>query len=231
MLNFQYKQWIYFVIGGSLITIIRNNKTNLMIHEFNIFLFIIGILFFLIISFGRTKLEWYNAPLYPIMAILVSNLLVSILEMIRSNEWVKINITSSWLPYAFVIFIFFMPYKNIWQKLIEKNYHGFDPANIEASLYLKNILNGKHTLKAEYIANDGYNPHNQFYIHALAEKSIFLKPIDYKNMKGGETVMTFEAENKQYIHTNYEYSIIDEKGMVKLINILYKRPIPLGTSK
>ncbi len=222
MESHQIRYWFALSIISLLFAFLIKRSKNPIVSDFNILIGLISITFLLLVSNSQTKLQWYNAPSFPLLAILIATFLWQIFEFLQSNSWL---VQKSIFALIFTFVIFALPYKEIVQKFINKTYYGFDPNSIECGNFLKDVLHGKRKLNAEYIATEGYHPELHFYSLALAEKGIKLNVVAFRDMKGGESVLTYDEDIKAYIHTKYNYEIIEEVGRVKLIRILGIKPV------
>lgn len=75
--SFRFQKWIYFVPLSIIIYFFTKNKT---IKRFILFSYIIVVSYFLIISKTETKQMWYDAQLYPFMALLTAITIVEIID-------------------------------------------------------------------------------------------------------------------------------------------------------
>lgn len=66
IMSYRFVPWIYAL---PFCLIIANLSEKKIVKDFNLFSFIYLVIYFLIISYSKTKFNWYDAPLYPIASL------------------------------------------------------------------------------------------------------------------------------------------------------------------
>lgn len=76
----------YFILLPlSIVTILFQNR-NSNYYQSLIYLWIIAVGYFLIVSYPPVKLEWYDAPLFPILSLIVAISLSSVIKLFKSKS-------------------------------------------------------------------------------------------------------------------------------------------------
>jgi 4-amino-4-deoxy-L-arabinose transferase-like glycosyltransferase len=185
---------------------------DLRIKRLTIFTLLMIITYLLIISTSRTKLAWYDVPLYPFLSILVAIFINFLFEL---PDTLNLGKTKTWLvKYAFLIVILFSPY----QKIFDKTYlPREDPAEkdfYELGYYLKEAINGEHDLNQHFLLYDGYNLHNLFYIKILNDQGVQIDFKKWTELEKNDLVIAQQENVKQYIEDNYTYQVKEKVGNV-----------------
>ena len=154
----KFMPWLLFLPLGA-ITMLRSLNQNL--RDFGILILMGGITWLTIISLSSTKLEWYDASLYPIMATLVGFSLYRIYEGI--NQWLELKNGAYKVIYTimFIAFVFALPY----QKIIKKVYlpKDIDYPGERYGYLVEQVAKIFPDLKEYTILHEGHSTHALFY--------------------------------------------------------------------
>ncbi len=105
----RFSIWAVLFVTGSMFTFFSKNSIEKKI-VFSMLLFIF--IYLLIISLSITKLEWYDMPIYPYLAVITAYPLVLLFQNIKMNE----NPISGFKVIFIIIIIFAYPYYIIFNK-------------------------------------------------------------------------------------------------------------------
>lgn len=180
------------------------------------------ITFFLVISTAKTKLEWYDVPLYPYLSILVALFIHYIFDTVNNYPWFKKTLNYNIMPYIFLFLITIQPYRKIIDKTYLPKEYPWDKEFYEISYFLKDAVKGKYHLHQHYLVYDGYYAHLLFYLNVLNDKGIEISLKDKENLQSGDLVIVSQNHIKQYIEEHYKFDIKDTIGTVSIYKI-YER--------
>ena len=119
-----------------------------------------SILFLLIISNAGTKHAWYNAPVYPSLALICALGISKIYTQLNNQLTVRPNL-KTFIGVVFFLAIFGYPYANIIEKV-----HWPKPQYGEKHSYA-NYMRSHTSLDHCRVGNINYNANNNFYVHTL----------------------------------------------------------------
>lgn len=215
-INFQLSGW-YLLIPCGLITglLIKDKRINRM----TLFLFIIVATFFLIISLAQTKLEWYDLPLYPFLAILATIFIYYVFQLLHNLKWVTHNLAKNIIPFIFLFLICFIPYKKIIEKTYKPKEYDWDKEFYEMGYYLKDGIKGKYNLNNHYFLYDGYNAHYLFYIKILNKNGVQISLKDWEKLEENDVVIACQSNVKQFVEEHYVYDEITKHESIKTYKI------------
>ncbi len=179
--------------------------------------------FFLIISTAQTKLEWYDVPLYPFLAILVAVFLHFIFQWLQSLEWAKHTFAINVLPFLFLFLVGIGPYQKIFAKTYNPKEYDWDKDFYEISYFVKDAVRGNHNLDGQYILYDGYHLHLLFYANILNDNGVRVSFKRWEELEAGDTVIANQNQVKQYLDEHYVHEIIGFNGTVLTYKILGKK--------
>jgi len=221
IINHDFKHWYLFVPVG-IITGLLVKKTS--INHLALFTTICVITFLLVISYGRTKLFWYSAPVIPLLAIIVAIFFVNLRNALYSTQFINQYSEKRIIALLPFVLLFISPY------IAKVNSIYFEKLSIESldsyglPYYLKrelkkenNDISGLKVLYAEYNAAINFyrqvlNENNQsvtYYIH--------YNPDDYSEQ---DRVAVSQQSLKPRIENDFEYDIIEQYRTVSVYRII-----------
>ena len=110
LLSERYAYWFLLIPIGITVGFLSE---NIRIKRMTIFSTLLVVSFILVISSAKTKLEWYDIPLYPFLAILSANPIFLVYLMLKetkvSNKYISVNI----LPVIFLFCVGINPYREM----------------------------------------------------------------------------------------------------------------------
>lgn len=210
-INFQLSSWYLLVPCGLIIGFVTKNKK---IKRLTLFTFIMVITFFLVISTSQTKLEWYDVPLYPFLAILIAIFIFNIFDFLRNLTWINNTLAINVVPLIFLFMIGIGPYRKVLEKTYKPKEYSWDVEFYEIGYYLKDAVKGKYDLNNQYLLYDGYNAHNLFYLNILKEKGTKISFKDWTNLNPEDVVIAHQSNVKEYVENNYKCDKIHTVGHV-----------------
>ena len=153
LLPVQFNFWLYLLPIVFVAILFAKNKSVFY------YLLLLSLSFFVIISKG-TKNFWYDAPIFPLLAILVSLSLFVVVSKLIKSELTHITL---------VLILLYIPYKTAYNEVIgtSETYYNWETYGI--SYYLKDNDKTKNLSSNNHILLDnkyGFEPH-LFYVKKL----------------------------------------------------------------
>jgi 4-amino-4-deoxy-L-arabinose transferase-like glycosyltransferase len=175
--------------------------------------------YLLVISFSGTKLPWYDAPMFPFLAVIVAMIIYLIFRFLKNSHEIKAIFTFNILPYIFLFAVFLTPYEMIISKIYFPKEIGVEKSFFEISYYLRDALKSKHDVRSHYICFDGYNTHLLFYVNLLNEDNKFVEVKDWRNLKNGDLVVSSQSNVQEFIEDKYLFEITESYHTIKKYKI------------
>ena len=208
----QFQFWFIPMIFGIIIGWLNKNKKIKMLTVFSLTMILP---YLLIISNAQTKLEWYDLPVFPFLALLaaiaINELFLQLKNIPNFSERLTINV----IPYLLMFMLFLIPYQAIINKVYSPKSLGIQNESIP--LMLKRLPPEKKSYAICW--DNGYGPHINFYIEVLANKGITCYYKYYKDLEPGDIAIASQDHEKNYIEKEYKNTILLEKNAAKMYKI------------
>lgn len=202
----RYVPWVIFLIIGFIVGFRNQNKK---IRKLTLFLFLILIVHFGVLTFSKTKYSWYDTPWYPMMAIVVSIALFQIYKWIKNFG--RNKSISRFSSVSFLVLMLGIPYFFIVKKISFDKSPEYDRNINLLSLYFKDVLNGEKDIENEIvICTENHQYNALFYIEQLRAQGKKIEFVDWENLENGQTlIMGHDNRLKSLIETHYDYIVLE----------------------
>lgn len=206
LFHFGIPEWYLFVPLG-LVTgfAIKDKKIN----RITLFSSLMAITFFLIISAAQTKLEWYDVPMYPFLAIIASVFIYFIFNLLQDFKWINERLAVNVTPFLFLFLITITPYQKIVNKTFSPKENSWDVKKYRISDYLQDAVRGKYNLNNEFVLYKGYRAQILFYLDVLHDEGVHTTFKNWKKLDPGNVVIASQDKIQEYVENHYDYKIIN----------------------
>ena len=206
--KFQFRPWVFFIPFGLLIGIMSSEYRKLTIY-----CFIVSSSFLLVISSAQTKLDWYDAPVFPILSILCGIGVWRLWEVLMNSHHILEKWKLGGMGLLFVFAVYGSPYCNIIKKIYkpkvsaEHNAFGF---------FIKEVV--KNHDKFQF-AHHGYNSHAHFYQILYSRKGYDVGIHGPKDLDIGSKFVFCEKRVRDKLRKNHSYEVIFSNNGCSLVRI------------
>lgn len=138
------------------------------LRKWTLLLVCLGATYLYVIRTAGTKLEWYEAPLFPILGGLAAVPLYAVLQWTFSEQWSAGLLARRVLPWVFLFLVFVQPYSRTIGRTYFPKAYPWDENVYAGSHYMKEAVRGG-PLEANVLCHDAYNAHLIFYLNILNE--------------------------------------------------------------
>ncbi len=213
IISSRFTPWYLFLPFGILTGALNKDER---IRKLSLYFGLLILTYFIVISGSETKLDWYDLPLYPFIALLTSLFLYLIFDVISKIEFVNQLLKYNFLPFAFVFFISINPYRaTIDRVYLPKPKPGSWQANyFELSYYMRDAIHGKHDVSDNRILYEEYNAQLQLYVKVLRSKGQVAKFIGRNDIQPNTLVLVQDDALKEYLTDNFKVEKIEVAGNV-----------------
>lgn len=211
-----FRYWLPFALIGIPVGLFHK---QLFIRRVSVFSLLCIICFSLVISFSQTKLLWYDAPIYPFMAIIAAIPLYTLYEFMTQQttdaaQWKKL------LPVLGISIVFLIPYFSTTKRITEPREYPENERVFAISRYLIKGIKGKVPVNGYKVVAEGYIPHIMSYVHMANDKGIDLKRVTSLEMKTGDKVIAADEEIKDWIRQKFDYRQLYNEDYVEIYELL-----------
>ncbi len=216
-INWRFIYWVPLFFLSFILLISNFDKEEKKLRGFLFYIFSLSVFYFLIISLSKTKLVWYDAPLYPLLAIICAFPLKLLINEIKNKYKGKSVIWKYSVAVVTIVFIFYLPYRDIIYKNLSENKKNDSSQWLYYGYFMKQL---KNTKKYTIVINEDYKTsHIKFYKDALNKKGYSIKEKIPSDLVKNEIAMVCEDNSKQKINAKYNYTIINSWKNCELIKI------------
>ncbi len=189
---------------------------NERLKRFFKFIFLVSLSFLLIISLSKTKLKWYEVPLYPWFAFFIASFIEYDFRRLLSYFRKKKRPFLMVAPYFFLVLVTLIPYLISIKRVYKPKEHERDISLYEVSYYLRDALMNGIDLNNQtlLIEECEYRPVELFYVELLKDKGVNISVENLEEMKVGQIVFTGEGETNDFIRNNYLHTVLYSKGSI-----------------
>jgi 4-amino-4-deoxy-L-arabinose transferase-like glycosyltransferase len=179
-----------------------------------IFLTFPAVLFLAIISASKTKLPWYDLPLFPLFAMLAALMFFQIGFLPARKMRVNANYIFPIVLTAVTLWPAYQTYNFIkWQNddLGSDNFYAI-------SYFLRDGLNGKRDCNSVIYLYKDYTPQSRLYLKRMKDVGIKMRERDYylnNKFSAGDRVIVGEEAVGNYIENAYDYALLESFYNVK----------------
>lgn len=214
----QFKKWFWTLPMSFLLGVISKDE---LIKKVTLYAGLCAMIFFLIISSAQTKLQWYDMPLYPLMALIIGvgfnqifNLLVFSISKLNKT-WLMI------IPFVVIVIAFVDPYKNISKKVSRKSELPWDEKLYQISHYLRYQILTEKNMDDYKLYYDEYNLQLVFYTNILARKKQNVEFINnFDNIREGTKIIVDKVIIQNKIKEKFNLMLIDKFKEVEVYRVL-----------
>ena len=181
---------------------------------------LVAVSYLTIISNSTTKCEWYDVPMYPMLAMLAAFPLYMVLEWLREQGAQLGSLRWNVLPGAFLFLVFVGPWSRETERVYRSEEWEWDRQFYAPAHYFKQVLAGERQLKAGVLTADGPIQHLVFYMDLMRERGRDIRVVPSSQLVPGMTVLAYEASVQEMIEREHLTRVLEDWGSVRTYEIL-----------
>jgi 4-amino-4-deoxy-L-arabinose transferase-like glycosyltransferase len=211
----------YLLVPCGMLAGIFNRKE--LIKKISLFATVLVLSFLLVISLAQTKLEWYDLPMYPFLAILIGVFVHHVYSVLSAQSLFTTGIPSGIFLIIFSFLLFITPYS----AMIKKNYQPVetwqDEDYTQIVYFMKDALKGKYDLEGYRIVSGNLTQHLLFYCYSLNAKGKKISLADIDRLNENEKVIAYQIRTKDFITQNYLTESLGSSNDIAMYKILGRK--------
>jgi 4-amino-4-deoxy-L-arabinose transferase-like glycosyltransferase len=219
----RFTYWVWVLPVGIITGFLSKDEKQ---KKLSLYATIISTSYLLLISIAKTKLGWYDAPIFPFLSLLVAIAIYNIIQILTPKIERLIPNRTQFLPaitYLFVGCIFLYPYKNVISKIYFQQEYEWDAGVYPMSYYLQKNLKTHHSLDKTILCHDGYFAHLLFYKNIANEQGQYIGIQQYNSLSPNDKVIASQSMVKDSIEHNYITTVQHLDQGVNLYTIQNKK--------
>jgi 4-amino-4-deoxy-L-arabinose transferase-like glycosyltransferase len=216
----QFAPWFILVPAGLFIGLLYRDKR---IKNFSIYLILLVVIFFLIISKAQTKLAWYDAPLMPFFAMGSALLIYFVYDNILKSGSLVENKYKPMIGLLIIVLILALPYKKIVSSFENTEEYQENANFYVMSEFLRSaVRSGDRTIDSTLIVYDAQTlAHIKFYMNLLAEQNINTSLTTFPDIKENQLIITGQQSVQDTVNKYYNTTLIRD-GDIKIYRVIDK---------
>ena len=213
--NFYEKRflWLWLFLPGFFLM-----KRHTLLKPLAIYIALVTLSYFLIISFSITKLEWYDMPLYPLMALMCAYPVYMLINTLtETNPSFFSNLGS-------YVLIFMIPIYFSFRKS-QKDEIPYDQKKLEQLYkYAYQVAHGKIPVKDITYLNSNFDRPLQFYKYMIKQEGYNIDIVSsVDSLTVGLNVAVADEELKKLLKQKFELKEIEKFELVYVYQTLKLR--------
>ncbi len=205
LINYHFAEWYWLVPCGVAVGLLSKDAR---LKKITLYSVILVLSYWLIISISKTKLEWYEAPMFPFLSILAAVFIYSIFKWLLSSEFFSGILRFNIFPYLFLFIVFLNPYEKIISKVYLPKDYEWEHEDYRLSAFIQNAIKTNYNLNDYGLCYEGYNAHIKIYAHMLEERNQSVAFMDWNTLQPGAKILVAQESLKHFIEDNYKVDII-----------------------
>jgi 4-amino-4-deoxy-L-arabinose transferase-like glycosyltransferase len=197
-----FNNWYFFVLPGICAGMLSKDGP---IGQLSLFICLLLLIYFSILSFGATKIWWYTMPVFPFLSIIAAVFIYTVFNILYSFDgWILLRGLNI-VPFVFMITLFIIPYKNILRITLFDIHYQFwlNGPNLEMAEFLKSVLHHNINIDGSVLPDCYATQDLRWYADILADKNNSLKFIQDMHFGNAEKIVAYNQETKNYILSHY----------------------------
>lgn len=218
--GWHFGTWYWLVPCGMVLGFLFKDEK---FRKITIFTSLLVITYWLVISGSSTKLEWYDVPLFPFLAMIVAIAIYFVFMLFQKSLVIPKILKTNLVPMVFLFAVFLAPYRQIINKVYKPIEYDGEEDFYRTSYYLRDALNMEHNVKDHFICFAGEISPVYFYVNLLNDKNMHVSFKDWNNLQQGDLVIAGQKNVKTEIEKKYEVEITEDVNKVRKYKIFGRK--------
>lgn len=210
--------WVLVPVGVAMGLLARDNP----LRRWSQLLTCLATTYLLLISNGHTQLEWYSAPLFPVISSLAAIPLYLLLQWTFTENWSISVLRHRVLPWALLFLTFVMPYAHVVGRTYFPKEFPWDEHLYVIPYHFKKALRTGR-LECDVYCQESYDAHIFYYAKRLQARGMEMRRVDKEDLGPGMRAVVSEDEVRDGIERAYEHQVLLDEGRLKIYRIIGPR--------
>ena len=220
LVHTEYSEWFVLLIPG---LIIGSARRDAALRASGNYVLLLILVYLLIISLAATQLEWYDVPLFPVMALPVALLLYTGWQWLSGSPVLSKRIKPLALFLAFAFIVFYVPYGRMLGKTFEPQEYPEERVFYRIGHFLQDARDGLYSLDGFRLLQVDYSAHNDIYLEWMRYEGTDVARTSFEMLEPGDRLIIFQDHVKEQIDAHWSYEIMDTYYEILLIRLEQRR--------
>lgn len=218
--TWQFNHWWWLSILGAAMGLAHRNDE---LRSWTRWLVCISSCYLVAITSAETKMEWYNAPLLPLLAALAA-IPIHLLVIVLQEEQVSTRfLARRTLPATAVALIFLVPYLTMLGKVYKPKENAWDWTYNDCAYAIRRATRSRTKPLADVICYKGDRQHLNFQLALLREQGFDLPDANVETLEIGTKVMLSQEPVDQAVLRSYEVLLLESRDAMRIYRILGRK--------
>lgn len=218
--TWQFNHWWWMSVLGATIGLAHRDVT---IRSWTRWLVCISSCYLVAITSAQTKMEWYNAPLLPLLAALAAIPLHVAVLVLKEERITTSFLTWRALPATVMVLVFIVPYLTMLGKVYKPKENAWDWTYYDCAYAIRRASRGKVNPAADVVCFKGDRQHLDFQLALLRETGYDLPYADIGALANGTTVMLSQEAVEDEMILSYDVLLLESRDAMRIYRILGRK--------
>lgn len=209
----RFRIWSVMAFGGMLFGLASRERR---LFRLTLFSTVLTFVYIVIISLARTKLFWYDIPLYPFLAVLTAVFIWRIFEILRSYA-------GAWMAYVFLFCMLTPAVCQIYRTgFIPRETTDWEIDTHVKTRYLRDLCRHPERMapgRRYVVVDDAYHAQHLFYIYRLQADGHAVELLRRERILPGDLVLCDRVETAEYLDAVFETERLSKDRVLEIYNI------------
>lgn len=216
----QFGPWWWLSILGAAIGLVHRNEE---LRSWTRWSVCISVCYLTAISVARTKLEWYNAPLFPLLAGLAAIPIHEAVRFLEQEAYTARFLRMRVLPATFAILVFLAPYSNVLGKVYKPKEFPWEWTRYDCAYAIQRMIRTGSMPSADAICYRGDRQHLYLQLALLRERGYEIPIKEMDELAVGMRVMLSQPVVENELARKYQVLLLEERDALRIYRILGRK--------
>ncbi len=226
LINFRFAEFYLFAVAGIIVLLFMKKSP---VRDVGLYAVLMFVIYMLVISFGQTKLEWYDNPIFPFAALMAGVFFVLLSETLSEALGKTALSNHSGMVVSALVFLFFLypPYIAMVGKNYKREQYPWDVGFYARANFLQKAVKGEYDLNGVAVVQVKYAAHEYFYVRKLQDAGVEVGRKDISEVEVGDTLLLGSWSERDSVYrraTDLEVLWKDPDDLVEIVRIQSLKP-------
>jgi 4-amino-4-deoxy-L-arabinose transferase-like glycosyltransferase len=218
--TWQFNHWWWMSLLGAALGLAHRDET---IRSWTRWLVCISVCYLVAITSARTKMEWYNAPLLPLLAALAAIPLHVVMFVLKEERITPSFLAWRVLPATLAILIFTVPYLTMLGKVYKPKENAWDWTYYDCAYAIRRVVRNGDAMVADVLCYSGDRQHLNFQVALLKEMGLDMLTTSRDELRPGMTVMLSQPEVEEWVQRRFHHLLLEQKDALRVYRLLAEK--------